>query len=114
MSRFEEATEFSELASEVAARCAQAIEDNALDAVPNEALGQIIASAIRLYAAKAQAGPAPYPFARNSGVTETDVMIGCTALLDSLALNAFELGMWLDMSGIGKIDPEEKKRSRGG
>ncbi len=110
----ESARRFSELASEVAALCAEAIEADNLDAVPNDALGQVLASVVRLYAAKAQVGPAPFPFARNSGVTPTDVMIGCTAMLDGLALNVFELGMWQDMSGIGKLNYEEKKRARGG
>ena len=117
MSRSESETaaqKFSDLATDHAALCAQAIEDDALDALPNDALGQLIASAMRIYAAKAQAGPAPYPFARNSAVTPTDVMIGCTAMLDGLGLNVFELGMWGDMSGIGKLGQEEKKRARGG
>lgn len=109
-----QAQSFAELASELAALCAQAIEAESLDAVPNDSLGQVLASVIRIYAAKAQAGPAPFPFARNSGVTPTDVMIGCTAMLDGVALNVFELGMWQDMSGIGKLNYEEKKRARGG
>ena len=108
---------FAELASELAAICAEAFEaeeSNALASIPNDSLGQILASIIRVYAAKAQSGPAPYPFSRNSSVTPTDVMIGCTAMLDGLGLNVFELGMWQDMSGIGKLGIDEKKRARGG
>ena len=108
---------FAELASEIAALTAEtieadALEGNALATIPDDSLGQLIASVIRIYAAKAQSGPAPYPFARNSAVTPTDVMIGCTAMLDGLGLNVFELGMWQDMSGIGKLDSETKKRAR--
>lgn len=113
------AEKFSELASEVAALCADTFEADAMTGeaigtIPDDALGQLLASVIRIYAAKAQSGPAPYPFARNSSVTPTDVMIGCTAMLDGLGLNVFELGMWQDMSGIGKLGSEEKKRARGG
>lgn len=113
----ERAAKFAELASELAALCADTFEADAfggtaLAAIPNDSLGQVLASIIRIYAAKAQSGPAPYPFARNSAVTPTDVMIGCTAMLDGLGLNVFELGMWNDMSGIGKLGPEEKKRAR--
>ncbi len=113
----ERAAKFAELASEIAALCAETFEADAfggtaLAAIPNDSLGQLMASVIRLYAAKAQSGPAPYPFARNSAVTPTDVMIGCTAMLDGLGLNVFELGMWTDMSGIGKLGPEEKQRAR--
>jgi hypothetical protein len=115
----ERAAKFAELASEVAALCAETFEDDseegsALSSIPDDSLGQLLASVIRIYAAKAQSGPAPYPFARNSSVTPTDVMIGCTAMLDGLGLNVFELGMWQDMSGIGKLDAEQKKRARGG
>jgi hypothetical protein len=104
---------FAELASELSALCAESIETDTIDAVPNDSLGQIFASVIRLYAAKAQAGPAPFPFARNSGVTPTDVAIGCTAMLDGVGLQVFELGMWQDMSGIGKLDYEQKNHARG-
>ena len=115
MSRSEErAHRFAELASELSALCAEAIENEDLAAAPNDSLGQVLASVVRVYAAKAQAGPAPYPFARNSAVTPTDVMIACTAMLDGLGLNVFELGMWTDMSGIGKLGQDEKKRARGG
>ena len=112
------AAKFAELASEIAALCAEtfeadAAEGGALATIPEDSLGQLLASVIRIYAAKAQAGPAPYPFARNSSVTPTDVMIGCTAMLDGLGLNVFELGMWQDMSGIGKLEPETKRRARG-
>jgi hypothetical protein len=48
-------------------------------------------------------GPAPRPFARNSGITPTDVMINCTALLDSVGLNAFELGQWQAWTSIGDL-----------
>lgn len=111
------AARFAELASDVAALCAETFEADAVDgealaAIPDDSLGQLLASVIRIYAAKAQSGDAPYPFARNSAVTPTDVMIGCTAMLDGLGLNVFELGMWQDMSGIGKLDAETKKRAR--
>lgn len=112
------AARFAELASEVAALCAETFEADAVDGealatIPEDSLGQLLASVIRIYAAKAQSGDAPYPFARNSSVTPTDVMIGCTAMLDGLGLNVFELGMWQDMSGIGKLGPEAKKHARG-
>ena len=111
------ARRFAELASELAALCAEAADaaadDDAaadpLDAVPDDALGQVLASAVRVYAAKAQSGPAPFPFARNATVTETDVLIACTAMLDGLGLNPFELGMWQDMSGIGKLGRDDGK-----
>jgi hypothetical protein len=97
------AKDFAALASELAAQCAQAIEADRLETIPDDSLGQVLGAAIRLYAAKAQSGNAPRPFGRNSGVTVTDVAIGCTALLESVGLQVFELGAWQTMSGIGRL-----------
>ena len=94
--------EFAALASDIAARCADAIEANRLDDIPDDSLGQVFASVVRLFAAKAQAGPAPRPFGRNSGVSPTDVVIGCSAMLDAAGLAVFELGAWQAMSQVGR------------
>lgn len=96
------AGEFAALASEISARCADAIEANKLEDIPDDSLGQVFASVVRLFAAKAQAGPAPRPFGRNSGVTPTDVVIGCSAMLDAAGLAVFELGAWQAMSRVGR------------
>ena len=97
----------AELASDIAARFAEAIEANRLDDIPDDSLGQLFASVVRAYAAKAQADGAPRPFARNSGVTATDVMIGCTAMLEGVGLQLFELGLWQAWSRVGKRKPAE-------
>src|SRR5258707_15475744 len=55
--------DFAELASEIAARCADAIENDTLDAVPDDALGQAPATLVRLFAAKPQPEPTPPPTA---------------------------------------------------
>lgn len=96
---------FPELASDLAAACAEAIEADRLDDIPNESLGQAFGAIVRLYAAKAQMGTAPRPYGRNSGVTATDVAIGCTALLESAGIEVFELGAWQSMSGVGRLTP---------
>jgi len=95
---------FTSLAGELAGRMAEAVDERTLERVPDEALGQIFGSLIRVFAAKAQAGPTPRPFARNSGIAITDVAICCTALMDSVGLSSFELGAWQNMSGLGKLD----------
>lgn len=96
------AATFQDLASEIAARCADAVEADRLDDIPDESLGQIMAAAVRVLAAKAQAGSTPKAFGRNSGVTVTDVAIGCTAMMDAVALSVFELGGWQALAGIGR------------
>src|SRR6185312_4080225 len=95
---------FAELASEVAGRMAEAVDERALERIPDEALGQIFGSLVRVFAAKSQEGRTPRPFARNSGIAITDVAICCTALMDSVGLSSFELGAWQTMSGLGKFD----------
>jgi hypothetical protein len=98
---------FAGLASEVAGRMAEAVDEHALESIPDEALGQIFGSLVRVFAAKAQAGRTPRPFARNSGIAITDVAICCTALMDSVGLSSFELGAWQTMSGLGKLEPND-------
>jgi hypothetical protein len=103
MSQSDEAgAKFAALASDIAARCADAIETDRLGDIPDDSLGQVFASVVRLFAAKAQAGPAPRPFGRNSGVSPTDVVIGCSAMLDAAGLAVFELGAWQAMSQVGR------------
>jgi hypothetical protein len=103
MSGFEAASlSFGELASELSARLHGALERDALGGVPNDELGQIFASVVAVFAAKAQAGADVRPFGRNSRVTATDVAIGCTAMLDAAGLALFELGAWQAMTSVGR------------
>ena len=39
---------------------------------------------------------------KNSGVTVTDVMIGCTAMLEAVNSLVFELGLWQSWTSLGK------------
>lgn len=98
------AESFALLASDLAGRMAQAVDDRALERIPDEALGQIFGSLVRAFAAKAQSGRTPAPFARNAGIAITDVAISCTALMDAVGLSSFELGAWQSMSGLGRLD----------
>lgn len=98
----ERKAKIAELASDVAALFATVIEEDKLGDVPDDSLGQLFASVVRLYAAKAQVGNPPRPFARNSGITATDVMIGCTAMLEAVNSLVFELGLWQSWTSLGK------------
>jgi hypothetical protein len=84
-----------------------AIASGALDDVPDDSLGQLFASVLRAYAAKIEAGEYPRAFARNSGMTATDAMIGCTAILQAANLKIFDLGHWQSMETIGKRPLED-------
>jgi hypothetical protein len=96
------AARMSELAGELAGLMSEAVDDNRLADIPDDAIGQILAATIRAYGAKAQEGDLPPPFARNMGVTVTDVMIGCTAMLEAVNSLVFELGLWQSWTSLGK------------
>ncbi len=98
---------FASLSSEISARCLTAVEHDRLDEIPADALGQAFASILQVYAAKAQSGENVLPFGRNSGVTATDVAIGCTVMLEAVNLALFELGAWQTMTTVGRLNPAE-------
>jgi len=92
----------SELASELAGLMSEAVDENRVSEIPADAIGQVLAASIRAYGAMAQEGEPPPPFARNMGVTVTDVMIGCTAMLEAVNSLVFELGLWQSWTSLGK------------
>jgi hypothetical protein len=100
MSRSDTQLSFSELANELSARCLDAIENDRLQNIPNEQVGQMLATIFRVYAAKAQGGESIVPFGREDGVSATDVAIGCTAMMDAVGLQLFELGAWQTMTNV--------------
>jgi len=83
------------------------LKEERLGDVPDDALGQLFASVLRLYAAKVESGNLARAFPRNSGITATDVMIGCTAILQAAKVPIFDLGHWQSMTTIGKPDLDE-------
>jgi hypothetical protein len=103
----------TELASDIAASFAETIEADRLNDVPDESLGQLFASVVRLYAAKAQIGNPPRPFARNSGITPSDVMISATAMLEGVNVPLFDLALWQSWSTVGKRLPEDAESDAG-
>jgi hypothetical protein len=110
LSQSERGKAITDLAGDISARLVKALEENRLGDIPDDSLGQLFASAVRAYSAKAQAGDPPRAFARGHGVTATDAMIGCTAMLDGAGVPLFELGTWQAWSTVGRRkrapDPE--------
>lgn len=103
----------TEIASDIAAIFAETIEEDRLDDIPDDSLGQLFASVVRLYGAKAQIGNPPRPFARNSGITPQDVMIGATAMLEGVNVPLFDLALWQSWSTLGRRVPEESETGAG-
>ncbi len=65
----------------------------------NEALQRVLGDAVRVYAARMQAGDKFRPFAPGSGITATDVMVAGTAMMKAVNVQLFEFGMWQAWSG---------------
>ena len=97
----------ADLASDIAANFAEVIEDNKLSDVSATSLGQLFAIVVKLYGAKAQLGNPPRPFARNSGITPQDVMIGATGMLEGVNVPLFDLALWQSWSNVGRRQPDE-------
>jgi hypothetical protein len=67
--------------------------------IPDAALRALLASAVKLYAVKAEAGMrTPLP-PGGGGLTVTETMLTVTDLLHALNVQVFELSMWQAMSG---------------
>lgn len=80
----------------------EALKEERLSDVPDDSLGQLFASVLRLYAAKVESGDLGRAFPSGSGITATDALIGCTAILQAADISLFSLGHWQSMTTIGK------------
>jgi hypothetical protein len=97
MSSSELAERPAETLSRAAAVLAAAITDP--EQIPDAEFRDLIASAVRLYAAKAENGMrTPLP-PDGAGVTITDTMLTVSDLLHAVNVQLFELSMWQAMTG---------------
>jgi hypothetical protein len=95
----------AETIAQAAAALAAAIAEP--DRIADADLRALIASAVRLYAVKAEDGMrSPLP-PGGGGVTITDTMLLTTDLLHSLNVQLFELSMWQAMTG-NTIAPHQR------
>jgi hypothetical protein len=99
----------ADLISKIDSLMTDALKDERLDDVPDDSLGQLFASALRLYAAKIESGDLIRCFPSGSGVTATDALIGCTAILQAADISIFALNHWQSMTTIGKHLPDDEE-----
>lgn len=77
-----------------------AFEASAIAALSNEQLQQVLATAVKTYSERHEAGDRFPPFADGSRtVTATDVCIAGTEMLRCVDLQLFEMAMWQSSSG---------------
>jgi hypothetical protein len=62
-------------------------------------LQRIMATTARIFAARYEHGGISDPFGPGSGVTATDVAIVASAMLRSVNMQVFELGLWQSWQG---------------
>jgi hypothetical protein len=89
----------SKAKSKQAAKKSPAVPAGDWDKLSNEALQRVLGKAVRVYAARVQAGDKFRPFAPGSGITATDVMVAGTMMMKAVNVQLFEFGMWQAWSG---------------
>lgn len=93
--------DFADLAASFADRCEASLETNDVSAIPDEALSRALVAAIRVFAAKAQAGVTPALSRGNHAIAATDGAIFATAVLEAVGIEVFELAAWQACSNVG-------------
>ena len=99
----------TDLINQVDSLMGQALKEERFDDVPDDSLGQLFASVLRLYAAKIESGDLMRCFPSGSGVTATDALASCTAILQAADISIFSLNHWQSMTTIGKHLPDDEE-----
>jgi hypothetical protein len=71
-----------------------AVQRGEPDAIPDQALHQVLAAAVRVYAAKAErrgSGVKPFP---EGAVTATEAIVAACGMIRAADLNPFDVAMW--------------------
>jgi hypothetical protein len=87
-------------APRISALADQAVADGAIETVSDEAVQQLLHAAVRLYAAKRDAGSKLAAFAGAGDVTATEVAVTCVGMTAVVNLELFELALWAGWSNI--------------
>jgi hypothetical protein len=99
----------ADLINQVDSLMIDALKEERLEDVPDDSLGQLFASVLRLYAAKIESGDLMRTFPSGSGVTATDALASCTAILQAADISLFALNHWQSMTTIGKHLPDDEE-----
>lgn len=68
--------------------------------VSDETVQQLLTAAVRLYAAKRDAGSKLAAFSGEDAVTATEVAVTCVGMTEVVNLELFELALWAGWSNI--------------
>ena len=78
----------------------QAIDAGEIEAVPDEAVQQLLLAGVKLYYAKRDGGSKLAAFPGPEGVTASEVAAACVGMTEVVNLELFELALWAGWSNI--------------
>ncbi|MCW6507817.1 hypothetical protein [Lichenifustis flavocetrariae] len=81
--------------------CADVLDESQADAVPERLMADLMITAARLLALRAQADLPTDLSAGNNRLAATDAVIASTALLEGAGIEVFELAAWQAMTTMG-------------
>jgi hypothetical protein len=87
------------MANSAVATILQTLGNEDLNSISDEDLEALFAAAVQCYSRRASERRLDI-FPSSTGVTATDVMLTVTAMLRSVDVQLFELGIWQTFSGI--------------
>jgi len=99
MSSADTALDLDEAAPQILAAVHAAIGGEEIS-VSDETVQQLLAAAVKLYAAKRDAGAKLAAFTGEDAVTATEVAVTCVGMTEVVNLELFELALWAGWSNI--------------
>jgi hypothetical protein len=85
--------------SDFVAQARDALRRHEPEAIPDAVLQQVLAAAVKLYAAKAERRGDVKPY-RDGAVTTTEAVVAACALIRAADLNLFDVAMWFNRPGV--------------
>jgi hypothetical protein len=78
----------------------QALDAGEIDAIPDEAVQQLLLAGVKLYFAKRDNGSKLAAFPGPEGITASEVAAACVGMTEVVNLELFELALWAGWSNI--------------
>jgi hypothetical protein len=82
------------LGAEFCEQVAAALRRGEPEAIPDEALRQVLTAAVKAYAAKVEAGGGELAPFEPDAVTATETVVAACAMIRAADLNLFDIAMW--------------------
>ena len=87
-------SEIPPIAAAFSGAVSAALDSGDVQAIPDDALRQILTAAVKAYAAKVEAAEDELPPFERDAVTATEVAVAACAMIRAADLNPFDIAMW--------------------